>query len=53
MRSLRRCPLNQTSERDLQLNEGMPARGIVIVLLYSLVSWTCLGAALWRCGRVR
>jgi hypothetical protein len=32
---------------------GMPAKGIVIAHLFSLVFWTCLGAALWRCGGVR
>ena len=50
MGSLRRCSLNQASERDEQLNGEMPARGIVIALMFSLVFWTCLGAVLWHCG---
>ena len=53
IRSLRRCSLNQASERDEQVNGGAPAKGILIALLVSVAFWTCLGCVVWHCGGVR
>jgi len=53
MHSLWRCSLNQVSESDDQLNEGAPAKGVLIALLVSVAFWTCLGWALSRSGGVR
>jgi hypothetical protein len=48
--SLLRFSLIQLSEEGEMYDSLAPAKGILFGILISMVFWTCLGLALWRCG---
>jgi hypothetical protein len=49
--SFQRCSLIEPSEDDGMFDPLAPAKGILLGILISMAFWTCLGLALWRCGR--